>query len=116
MNQARKTLARNRTMKSSTILMILLLQALLIGCTVTMPAPSRKVDPATATPCPTKPAENQTVPGKQSGESTMQSSSGNTSAGQTGKIGPGAGVETPSPEQIATSQAMLDQSNRSGPA
>ena len=103
--------AGSQSMKSTTILCLFVL---LMGCTTSIPTGSGVT--ASPTACPTrKVAARATSAVGQAHPGTAQPSEGNAPAGDTGPGGPGTGSETPSPEQIATSQAMTDQSNKTGP-
>ena len=83
-------------MKYYRILNVILLPSVMIACAA-LPAQTGDSN-AQATACPTQ---------------TGTPESGKAPSGQTGKGDTGAG--TPSPEQIATSQALEEQSNRNGP-
>lgn len=83
-------------MKYYRIFSIILLQSVMIGC-VALPEQPGDTN-AQATACPTQ---------------TATAESGKAPSGQIGKVDTNAG--TPSPEQIATSQALEEQSNRTGP-
>jgi hypothetical protein len=96
MNQFSKIFLENKNMKYYRIFGIILLQSVMIGCAA-LPAQTGDSN-AQATACPTQ---------------TGTPESGKAPSGQTGKGDTGAG--TPSPEQIATSQALEEQSNRNGP-
>ncbi len=94
---------------------------LMIGCANTLaPAPDTPTNmsptssgvPKQATACPTK---TPTARASSVAPGTAQPGSSTAPAGQSGQVSPGAGAGTPNPEQIATSRAMLDQSNRDGP-
>lgn len=108
-------MCRSQSMNWKFILAVFILPGLLLGCAVSGATPPLGTTTA-PTACPTKTTVAQaTSTPKESNVNTVESSSGSAPTGQAGQVGPGAGSETPSPEQIATSRAMTDESNRNGP-
>ena len=101
-------------MKCHRIFSLIILQFFMIGC-VALPAQPGDTN-AQATACVTQTMEIQaTSATAESGNDSVGSNRGTALSGQTGKVESGAGLGTPSPGQIATSQVMEEQSNRDGP-
>lgn len=111
-------------MKIRTVLVLTIWEIILLGCAVpvvasssTQPSPISTivVEPVKGTPCLTKTSEREFTVTEQSTPVLAPSGTGIAPPGQKGTLGTAASLDSPSPEQIATSQAMTDQSNRNGP-
>lgn len=101
-------------MNRAILLSIFILQTILFACIPVAPAQSPTRAAGSSTPCPTRTAVSQAAsPTAISDAGTVQPGAGTAPAGQAGQ---GTGSGTPGPGQIATSRAMTDQSNRTGPA
>lgn len=96
-------------MKHFLILSVMTMQLLLVSCAgISTPPGNSPPD------CP--PITPEMFPTADSGNVSIWPTGAVAPSGQVGNIEPGAGEGTPSPEQIATSQAMEEQSYREGPS